>query len=86
MIKDLFNEATSFAKGFKYPYDREGRMLNDNYEELLLRLNSLLKQEEKEILEDVLDLEMKIAGFELEQMFTYGFRAGARLVIDIYAE
>ena len=86
LIEDLFNNATSFAEGFGYFSDREWRMLNEESEELILRLDNLLNNEEKLLFKNILEIRLRMSGLELDRMFVYGFRMGARLVADIYNE
>lgn len=86
LIEDLFNNATSFAEGFGYSSDREWRMLNEESEELILRLDNLLNNEEKLLFKNILEIRLRMSGLELDRMFVYGFRMGARLVADIYNE
>ena len=63
MIGNLFNNATSFAEGFGYPHDREWRMLNEESEDLILRLDSRLNDEEKALLKDILEIGLRISTF-----------------------
>ena len=86
MIEDLFNEATSFAESFGYPYSKEQHLLGEKSEELMLRLNKILNDEENKLFEDILELKLKVSGLELDRMFVYGFRMGARLTIDVFKE
>lgn len=86
LIEDLFNNATSFTEGFGYFSDREWRMLNEESEELILRLDNLLNNEEKLLFKNILEIRLRMSGLELDRMFVYGFRMGARLVADIYNE
>ncbi|SHJ96978.1 hypothetical protein SAMN02745248_01456 [Hathewaya proteolytica DSM 3090] len=86
LIEDLFNNATSFTEGFGYPSDREWRMLNEESEELILRLDNLLNNEEKLLFKNILEIRLRMSGLELDRMFVYGFRMGARLIADIYNE
>lgn len=84
MIEDLYSNPTSFEEEFGYPYNNEQRIMGEDCEDLRLRLCSFLTDEQKEILEDILDLKVQISAYELERMFAYGFRLGAKLIMDIH--
>ncbi|GEM_PF-2572436 len=86
MIEDLFDNATSFAEGFGNPCDREWHIMDEKSEELFLRLDNRLNDEEKLLFKNILEIRLRMSGLELDRMFVYGFRMGAWLVADIYNE
>lgn len=83
MVEDLYNNPTSFEEGFGYPYHNEQRIMCEDCEELRLRLYKLLTDEQKELLDDIFDLKVQTSSYELERMFVYGFKLGAKLIMDI---
>lgn len=83
MIEDLYSNPTSFEEEFGYPYNNEQRIMGEDCEELRLRLYKLLTDEQKELLDDIFDLKVQMSSYELERMFVYGFKLGAKLIMDI---
>lgn len=86
MIEDLYEGEVSFAEDFGYSRDGEWDRLREESEVIRQHILKALDDKQKEELSELMELRSQMAVLEIDRMFAYGFRAGAKLVIDIYKE
>ncbi len=85
-IKDLYNNAASYAEGFGYPNNPEWHRLTLELMEATEELSKELNDKQKPRLEEIKELYLQSYGLELDRMFVYGFKCGARLIMDVSTE
>ena len=85
-LEELYNNATSYAEDFGYNTSDEWRTLTEEIADLLVDLSSVLDDMHKEKLEQLHSLHIKQTGMEIDRMFFYAFKSGARLIMDIKSE
>lgn len=85
-IKDLYNNAVSYAEGFGYPHYTEWSKVRTQLGQALEELSQDLTDEQKKKLKEIEELHIQSGSLELERMFLYGFKCGARLIMDIKSE
>lgn len=67
------------------PRDPEYRQLSREISEAMKAWKEKLSTEEFTELEVLIDLQQKIQGMELTASFTYGFKLGAALMIEVHS-
>lgn len=82
-LKDLYNNAFSYAEGFGYNTSNEWKDLVKQSKDLLEELSSVLDDTQREKLEQLRSIYIKQTSIEIDRMFFYAFKRGARLVMDI---
>lgn len=85
-IKDLYNNALSYAEGFGYPHYPEWARLRTELGQVIGELSEDLTDKQKKKLQEIEQLHIQFGSLELERMFIYGFKCGARLIVDVSAE
>lgn len=68
------------------PRDPQYRQLGRELSEVMTAWKEKLSSEEFADLEGLIDLQQKIQGMEMAAAFTYGFKLGTALMIEVYAE
>ena len=67
----------------RYPDDPEYLRMRRELESKLNRLNAILDEDGRQLLEDVLNLRMGMDGMGNADMFEAGFKIGARVIIEL---
>jgi predicted transposase YdaD len=74
------------AENGNRPGSEEYRVLGRQSGALLEQLQSGLNQEQKELLEKLLEVKLHIQSFEMAVAFSNGFTLGGRLVAEVYRD
>lgn len=85
IIKQLYNGELYPAEQFRpmqEEYIKKRKSINSHYEDFIKKLGTPLDKEFINIMDEQLDL----LPFEASDMFTDGFRLGARMILDILSD
>lgn len=85
-IKDLYNHALSYSEGFGYPHYGDWTRVHTELQEVIQELTVELTDRQKQRLQEIEQLHIRASSLELERMFVYGFKCGARLIMDVSTE
>lgn len=85
-IKDLYNNALSYSEGFGYPHYGEWAKIRLELQGVIAELSEGLNDRQKQKLQEIEQLYIQSSSLELERMFIYGFKCGARLIMDVSTE
>lgn len=85
-LKDLYGKAFSYAEGFGYNTSDEWKVLTGESKGLLEELSANLDEGQIEKVEYLKSIYLKQTSIEIDRMFLYAFRCGARLIMDIKSE
>lgn len=85
IIRQIY-EGELFPAESQYPDDPEYLRMRRELESKLSRLNAMLDENGRQLLEDILSLRMSMDGMGNADMFEAGFIVGARIMMEILSD
>ncbi len=85
ILSDLYNGKLNTST-HKIMYGSEYQKVMDKLSKLKNQLMDQLEDERKKLFEEFVSTQMHLSIIDSEERFTYGFRLGAKLIIEIFSQ